>query len=180
MALQWGLVAQCLVTGKSANARRRSEKREPEGGKYTKKTSPLNKEGDEREEGLWHGVHPQPSDENLLKEAEREGSWGRLLAGQSDRFREDKTCSTFFPCETQTYTRHHPPPTPVLTHTCTRTHTQPLQTSHVTIRLVHKHADLYKGRTLRSHADGTFRYFCRVTQICLAGRPGSIFRGRDL
>lgn len=55
------------------------------GGKYTKKTARLNKEGEELEEGLWHRVHPQPSDENLLKEAEREGSWGRLLAGRSDR-----------------------------------------------------------------------------------------------
>lgn len=70
------------------------------GGKYTKKTGPLSKEEDEFGEGPWHRERPQPSDEGLLKEAEREGRWGRLLAAFSDRssvdqFGEDRTCPTF-------------------------------------------------------------------------------------
>ncbi len=49
------------------------------GGEYTKKAGLMNKEEDESEEGPWHREQPQPGDENLLKEAEREGSWGRLF-----------------------------------------------------------------------------------------------------
>lgn len=38
----------------------------------------------------------------------------------------------------------------------THTYPAPSDFQHDTIRLVHKHADLYKGRTLQSHADGMF------------------------
>ncbi len=117
-------------------------------GGYTKKTGPLNKEEDELEEGPWHRVQPQPSDENLLKEAEREGSWGRLLAACSDRslvdrFGEERTYSTF------SHVKHKPKQgrktlLGLLTHTHAHinTHTAPSDFQHDTIRLVHKHADL--------------------------------------
>lgn len=49
------------------------------GGEYIKKAGPINKEEEEFKDGPWHRVRPQPSDESLLKEAEREGSWGRLF-----------------------------------------------------------------------------------------------------
>lgn len=58
------------------------------GGKYTKKSGPLKKEEDEFEEGPRHRA--RPSDEDLLTEAEREGSWGRLLAAFSDRSSVDQ------------------------------------------------------------------------------------------
>ena len=111
---------------------------------------------------------------NLLKEAEREGSWGRLFGSFLFFFwpegGNDLTCSTIFspPCETKKQGRKK---------TCrsnserTRMHTYNTRTTPVrpdTIRLVHKHADLYKGRTLQSHADGMFRYFCSLTQMCFA------------
>lgn len=138
------------------------------GGRYTKKSGPLDGEDDG---GLGTERSLSRVIRNLLKEAEREGSWGRLFG--SFFFFSDRSSSRggkigpaprFFSPRVKPKTRQEKRLAPTLnTHTCT----QPGQTRHnqtgtQTCRL------LYKGRTLQSHADGMFRYFCSLTQMCFA------------
>lgn len=108
--------------------------------------STQNRAADEFEERPWHIL-------SWAEEAEQEGSWGRLLAAFFVRSSEDR----FWEEEKYSHVKLKPKegrkmPCSWLAHTHTRTR----QTSSDIIRLVHIHADLYKGRTLQSHADGMF------------------------
>lgn len=94
------------------------------------------------------------------EEAEREGSWGRLLAAFSVWSSEDHFGKKeVFPCETQTERRQKN--ALLLVHTHTHTHAR--QTPNMIIRLLHIHADFYKGRTSQSCR---WNVFCGRTQIC--------------
>lgn len=123
-------------------------------GKYqVAKLCPVHKT-DEFEERPWHILV-------RAEEAESEGSWGRLLAALSVRSSEDR----FWEEEEYSHVKVKAKEGRKMlcswlahTYTRSRAHTQAhrCQTSTMIIRLVHIHADLYKGRILQSHADGMF------------------------
>lgn len=139
------------------------------GGRYTKKSGPLDGEDDG---GLGTERSLSRVIRNLLKEAEREGSWGRLFGSFFFFFwpellkggeRSDLLHVSFPPPMWSQKQGRKNASLRLWTHTHAHNPVRP-----DTIRLVHKHADLYKGRTLQSHADGMFRYFCSLTQMCFA------------